>query len=351
MAVAIAVAGSAGLLTAQPGLARDAQAQPAGPPWNAYVANSVSGTVSVLDSQTEAATASIPGAYGGQGVAISPDGATAYVVNDATGTVLVINTATRAVTATIPVGANPFGVTVSPNGATAYVTNGGSGTVSVINTATRVITATIPVGADPFGVAVSPDGATAYVTNIDSGTVSVISTATNAVTATIPVGANPYGVAVTPSGATVYVSNTGSGTVSVIDTATRAASDSVTVGSGPWGVAVTPDQAPRARVTVTPAMAGQATRFNAAASTVKYGTIASYQWNFGDGKTQTTTAATVSHTYSDSGHYTVTLTETSSGGTATTRVFTGQTVSRNGGPAARTTATFAIAGLCGCQAR
>jgi LPXTG-motif cell wall-anchored protein len=40
------------------------------------------------------------------------------------------------------------------------------------------------------------------------------------------------------------------------------------------------------------------------------------------------------HTYSTAGTYVVGLTETSSGGTSTTRVFTGQTVLRNGGPQA-----------------
>ena len=171
---------------------------------------------------------------------------------------------------------------------------------------------------------------------------SVISTATNTVIATIPVGANPYGVAVTSNGATAYVSNSGSGTVSVINTATKLVTATITVGTNPWGVAVTPDQAPHARMTVTPAEAGQGTAFDASGSTVEYGTIASYQWSFGDGTTQVTTAPIVSHTYNAAGAYTVTLTETSSGGTSTTRVFTGQTVSRNGGPGARTTAAFSV---------
>jgi YVTN family beta-propeller protein len=150
------------------------------------------------------------------------------------------------------------------------------------------------------------------------------------------------GVAVTPDGAAVYVTNASSGTVSVIGTATNTVTATIGVGIFPYDVAVTPDQAPDARLTVAQAPAWQATTFDASASTVKYGTIASYQWDFGDGATQTTTTPIVTHAYAAPGRYTVTLTETSSGGTSTTRVFTGRTVSRNGGPQARTTATVTI---------
>lgn len=83
---------------------------------------------------------------------------------------------------------------------------------------------------------------------------------------------------------------------------------------------------------MTPAPAGRRTRLDASASTVRYGTIARYAWNFGDGTTATTTRPVTTHVYPAPGTYTVKLTETSSGGTSTTKVFTGETMSRNGGP-------------------
>ena len=67
-----------------------------------------------------------------------------------------------------------------------------------------------------------------------------------------------------------------------------------------------------------------------------------YAWNFGDGRTGLTTSPTVSHTYAAAGTYTVTLTVTDSAGTSTTQVFTGQTMSRNGGPSAQRTKTVTI---------
>jgi PKD domain len=56
---------------------------------------------------------------------------------------------------------------------------------------------------------------------------------------------------------------------------------------------LTAARAPVAKLSVTPNVAGQPSGFDASASTVAYGTIASYAWNFGDG-----TSATTTHTYS-----------------------------------------------------
>ena len=47
----------------------------------------------------------------------------AYVANQHDGTVSVVDTATQAVVSTIPVGSNPYGVAVTSNGLHAYVTN------------------------------------------------------------------------------------------------------------------------------------------------------------------------------------------------------------------------------------
>ena len=48
----------------------------------------------------------------------------------------------------------------------------------------------------------------------------------------------------------------------------------------------------------------------------------------------TASGPTVAHTYARGGSYAVTLTVTDSAGTSINRVFTGQTVSNNGGPSA-----------------
>ena len=72
--------------------------------------------------------------------------------------------------------------------------------------------------------------------------------------------------------------------------------------------------------------------------------MTSYAWNFGDGSKVTTASPTVTHTYTSPGVYTATLTVTDSAGTSTTEVFTGQTMSRNGGPSATTSHQVVVGG-------
>jgi len=70
-------------------------------------------------------------------------GATPYAYitndNDTHGTVTVIDTATDACIKTVDVGTAPLGVAVNPAGTKAYVVNWGIGTVSVIDTATNTV--------------------------------------------------------------------------------------------------------------------------------------------------------------------------------------------------------------------
>ncbi|WP_371833876.1 YncE family protein [Rhodococcoides yunnanense] len=78
-----------------------------------------------------------------------------YVANPTSGTVSVIDTATNAVESTVPAGKNPV-LTTALDG-TVYVTNAGPGTVSAVDSAT--------------------DTATAYVINGDDTSVSMLNTA------------------------------------------------------------------------------------------------------------------------------------------------------------------------------
>jgi YVTN family beta-propeller protein len=87
-------------------------------------------------------------------VALHPDDTEAYVTNSVSGTVSVISldgADAFTVVAEIPVGIEPRGCAVTPNGTRLYVANHTSGTVSVINTATRAVieTITLPLGGNP----------------------------------------------------------------------------------------------------------------------------------------------------------------------------------------------------------
>ena len=83
----------------------------------------------------------------------------AYIPNSATNNVSVIDTATNTVTATVGVGFGPYGVAVNPAGTFAYVANYRGNTVSVINTASNSVTATVGVGSHPYALGnfIGPD--------------------------------------------------------------------------------------------------------------------------------------------------------------------------------------------------
>ena len=130
-------------------------------------------------------------------MAVTPDGGSVYVADELSGSVTVINARSGAVEATIPVGTGPFDVATSPDGHRAYVADLGPGNLLVIDTRVGNVASTVsigPPGTDPFNVAVTSDAV--YVTNQGANTLSVIDPSTLQVVTTVPTGNSPYGVAV-----------------------------------------------------------------------------------------------------------------------------------------------------------
>lgn len=138
-------------------------------------------------------------------VEISPDGGTAYVTNTGSGTVSVLDIGTGDILESIRVGDQPLKVVLSPDGSRIYVSNFGSHTVSIISTATMTVLETIDVGLNPFGLAISPDGKRLYVAEYTSRKISIIdvdgdSGTENRAIARISVESNERDGAVEPDG-------------------------------------------------------------------------------------------------------------------------------------------------------
>jgi YVTN family beta-propeller protein len=189
------------------------------------------------------------------------------------------------------------------------------------------------------------------VSNIGDGTVTPIDLTTGTPGTAIAVGApqpdffpplEPNGVAITPNGRTAFVTNYVDGTVVPIDTRTDVAGAPIHVGGHPTGIAVMPGQAPHAAFTAIPAPHGRATSFDASGSGAVAASIKTYRWQFGDGSSTSTTVATIQHVYRAAGAYIATLTVTDTNDTSTAKVFTGHTMSRNGGPRARVSRSLSI---------
>jgi YVTN family beta-propeller protein len=207
----------------------------------AYVVNTGSNNLSVIDTTTNTVVATVNLYTSGVQsikVAVNPAANRVYVTRS-NGAVSVINTTTNAVVAGVVVGTTPIGVAVNPAANRAYVANTGSNNVSVIDTTTNTVVATVVVGTTPIGVAVNPAANRAYVANIGGNNVSVIDTTTNTVVATVAVGSMPEAIAVDPAANRAYVANYISGTVSVIDTTTDTVVATVAVGATD-GIAVNP---------------------------------------------------------------------------------------------------------------
>ncbi|HSW85885.1 MAG TPA: YncE family protein [Rhabdochlamydiaceae bacterium] len=246
----------------------------------AYVTNSNSTTVTIIDIATNTVIGTIGGFDGPSGLVISHDGNFAYVnnyggpggVGSGNGTtVRVVNLLSNTIVGPpITVGLAPASLAITPDGAFVYVINyvdgnPGTGTISVIQTSNNTVVDTIGGFSGPFAIAITPNGRYAYVTNFGSNnfspvgnTVSVVDLQSNTVIATITVGTQPSGIAITPDGSLAYVSiyNTlyvgpdfngltaGPGTVKIIDTQTnQVIPPTIAVGLSPDAIAISPNGA------------------------------------------------------------------------------------------------------------
>jgi YVTN family beta-propeller protein len=216
-------------------------------PTLAYVTNTTSNAVQVVNLDTGDILAAIPVGAIPVDIDASPDSQYLYVSNRGTNDVSVISPAQNAVVATITVGSAPEGIALSPDGATLYVANTYGNSLSVVDTASRSVRATIGVGHFPGHIAVAPNpsGNPIYVTCRSDDTVAVVDTSSLTVTRTIAAGHTPWSISLRPGGDLAYVSNINAGTVSVIATDPLYSSGGVLgrlkVGNGAWSVLRNPE--------------------------------------------------------------------------------------------------------------
>jgi YVTN family beta-propeller protein len=259
----------------------------------AYVTNGGGNTVSVFDVVHIRLDREIQVGQNPSGVTVNPKRNEVYVVNSGTGenngTVSVINTETNAVAATIPVRRQPYFLDVDVQGDLAYLANSGSNSVSVVDLKARREIAVAGVGEGPGLARISPDGKSLLVTNRVGNSVSILDPglspardhasprirkviegcpgATDAVIlpdsskafvacsgghqvmaialarasdsrpdaleALLDVGRSPVHLALKPDGGEIFVSNFDSDTISEIETSTNEVSGAYLMGSHP----------------------------------------------------------------------------------------------------------------------
>jgi YVTN family beta-propeller protein len=245
----------------------------------AYVTNSNSTTVAIIDLITDTVSGIITGFDGPSGLAISHDGTRAYVNNyggpgglgSGNGSSIDVIDLINDVIVGPPILVDqaPAALAITPDGSRLYVANyvdgnPGTGTVQAIQTSNNSVIDTITGFSGPFDIAITPDGARAYVTNFGSNnfypfgrTIGVIDLNANSLIDTIHLHSiQPASIAITPDNRYAYVTNyntlysdpsfseliAGAGTVNIIDLSTNdVLTPTIEVDQSPAGIAISSD--------------------------------------------------------------------------------------------------------------
>jgi YVTN family beta-propeller protein len=290
----------------------------------AYVTDLIGNAVTPIDVATQTAEPAITGVGTGQTIIITPDGSTAYVATGANDTVTPIDLTTRTAGTPIAITGHPDTLGISTDGKTIYAAMGSDAAVTPIDVATQ--TAATPIalpGTTPVTFANAPDGATIYVIGLE-GSMTPIGTATNTAGTAVALTGGSTVAAVSADGTTAYVAE-GNQLVPVRLSDGNVGAPLAPLHDTAWGIAIAPAHAPTAAFTAVAGKPGEATSFDASASAATDEPITSYRWSYGDGSSETTSAATRHHTYDSAGDYTATLTVNPAGcpGSA---VFNGQSL-------------------------
>ncbi|MCB9448691.1 MAG: YncE family protein [Flavobacteriales bacterium] len=208
-----------------------------------YVADQLSGTVTVIDRsnlivKTVQLQPSFPGFSSPVAVTVNHNTGYAYVAGSISDTVSVIDTALN-VAGEIPVGTRPVSLAWNPKNNFIYVASLVDDNLTVINAFDNSIVTTLPAGDDPIDVAVHPVTGFIYVVNSGSDDVSIYDD-TNTPVATLPLDSSPVppvirpvSVAFDPLNNNMYVAGELTATAYVVDTALNTVSTTVPTGPKP----------------------------------------------------------------------------------------------------------------------
>lgn len=172
-------------------------------------------------------------------IAIDPQGLHAYTANQGGQSISVVDAEANALSATIPLTEQGFNVLVSPTEKRVYVTTA-EGHLLVYDTETLQQLASIPVGGAANGIAFDGTNHKLYVSSIAAATIAAIDLSTNTVVRTYPVSGNPQRIALSPDGQELYIASEAVG-LEILDLAAGTRTSVTGVTSGAVGLALSPD--------------------------------------------------------------------------------------------------------------
>jgi YVTN family beta-propeller protein len=169
----------------------------------------------------------------------------AYVTNSGSRTVTVVDVINVRVDREIPVGQNPTAVLASPTNNEIYVVNSGAsagqGSLSIIDAEKNSVAATIALHRQPISIDLSAAGTLAYVANSGSNSISILDLKARREIAQIGVGEEPVAARLSPDGRTLVVANRGGNSVSIIDAVARSVRSVFSGCPGASDIAILPD--------------------------------------------------------------------------------------------------------------
>jgi DNA-binding beta-propeller fold protein YncE len=141
------------------------------------------------------------------GLVASPDGQTIFVTSRDAGTVTAVNTTTNAIARTYVVGGDLQRIVIAPDGGELYIADE-TGNLRVVNVASgTVLTLPQPIGSAPYGIGVTKNGAEIWLLMALSSEIRVFDRTTRALLKTIPVGGILRNIVFSADGSEALVTN------------------------------------------------------------------------------------------------------------------------------------------------
>jgi YVTN family beta-propeller protein len=204
----------------------------------AFVVNSNSASISVIDMSTRKEIRRVPALREPHHVMLSPDGKS-LLVGDTTGNqMLFLDPTTGAVQRQVPV-SDPYQLGFSPDGKFLVVNGLARNQVDVYDAATMTLTKRFPVVSMPSHLAFAPDGRTVFVSLQGSDKLAAFDLTAMRELWTEPVGPTPAGVLWLHG--KVLVADMGADYFAVVDPATGKVMDKVVTGKGAHNLFLSPD--------------------------------------------------------------------------------------------------------------
>ena len=203
--------------------------------------NATGHPITIIDpvTNTVTSTISLSAILSDEGIAIKADGSVAWVV---VGTKLArVDLNTNNVVYSTDAVMNYTHLAIDPSSTYGFVTSYNSHTISRFDISNLAFVPSVPASSSAvIGLDYSPNGSTLYVADCGGASVLVYDVASLTLTASISVPGCPYGIDVDPTGSNVFVSRLSGGKVSVIDTSTNTVTEEISVGAQPKWLAVSP---------------------------------------------------------------------------------------------------------------